>query len=104
MPRITHEQVMEIFRILRMIRGRAYFFFKNFKYILSMDGLIRARDKNFNVVEWSRAFGSKAPHEVLNSLEVERVEVQLKKQPEPIVFSSMPEFLDWLGSKKGKSL
>ena len=97
---MTHERVMEIFQFLREIKARAYFFFKNFKYVLSMNGLIRARDKSFEVVEWSRAFGSKAPHEVLNSLDVEKVEVQLKKQPEPIVFSSLQEFLEWLSARK----
>ncbi len=97
--RITHENLMEILQKLRSLRARAFFFFKNFKYILSFNGLIRARDKNFEVIEWSKAFGSKAPHEILNSLEIEHIEVKIKKQPEPLIFNSINELIEWLKSK-----
>lgn len=93
---LTESDVIEIFRKLRSLRARAYFFFKDFKYVLAMSGLIHACDKSFHAIEWPRAFGSRTPREVLNSLSLEKIEVYMRKQIEPRIFFSMEDFLDWL--------
>ncbi len=93
---ISHEKFMRALKLMREKKIRAFFFLKGSKYILSFNGLIRARDKNFGVVEWSRAFGSKTPYEVLGTFKVERVEVYMKRHPEPIIFSSFDDFIRWI--------
>lgn len=93
---LTESDVIEIFRKLRSIKARAYFHFKDFKYVLAFSGLIHACDKSLQVVEWPRAFGSKVPSEVLNSFSLEKIEVYMRKQIEPRIFFSLSEFLDWL--------
>lgn len=96
---LTESAIIEIFRKLKSLRARAYFFFKDFKYVLAMSGLIHACDKSFQVMEWPRAFGSKTPNDVFNSLSVEKVEVYMRKRGEPKTFNSMKDFLEWLNVK-----
>ena len=96
MVRFSAEDFRRILTKIRGLKARVYFYFKDFKYLLTIDGLVRARDKNFDVVSWSIVFGSKAPHEVLNSLNVEKVEVELKGELNPLIFNSIEEFLKWL--------
>jgi len=76
--------------------AKVFFYFRDFKYLLSIDGLIRARDKNFDIVRWASVFSSKAPYEILNSLDLEKVEVELKGSVEPLIFNSLEEFVSWL--------
>jgi len=95
---LTESDIIEIFRKLKSLRARAYFFFKDFKYILVMSGLIHACDKSLQAVEWPKAFGSKTPNEVLNSLLIEKIEVYMRKRSEPQVFYSLKDFLDWLST------
>ena len=70
MVRFSAEDFRRILTKIRGLKARVYFYFKDFKYLLTIDGLVRARDKNLDVVRWSIVFGSKTPHEVLNSLNV----------------------------------
>lgn len=71
------------------------FFFKNLRYILCIDGLIRARDKNFNIVSWSLAFGTRTPYDVLQTFKIEKIEVE-ESSGNMRVFERFDELLSWM--------
>lgn len=56
--------------------------FKETAFKLRVNTMYRAVDPTGNVVPWTRAFGTKAPVDVLNSFSVKRVLVSLKGKEE----------------------
>jgi len=89
------ETLQEIYIIAKDKNLKIRFFFKGVRYILCINGLIRARDKNFNIVPWSLAFGSKTPYSVLQTISIEKIEVE-NKDGDIMIFEKLDELISWL--------
>ena len=78
---------------------RVVFSFEKYPYVLVIDRVIHARDNNDVIVDWSKAFGSKLPHQVLSSLKLRRI-VILRKNVEIMFFNSLTKFMSHVREQK----
>jgi len=85
---------MNIFKRLRKLNGRAIFIFKGTRYRLVMDRFIHARDDYDRQVQWARAFGTKLPHDVLNTFQI--LAIRVKVRDEEKEFSDLNKFIEWI--------
>jgi len=70
---------------------KIYIFFKNSRYVLVINRYIHAEDKNENYVEWSRAFGSISPSNIITSFPIEKIKLKLKDRI--IYFNSIRDLI-----------
>ncbi len=91
---ISHSELMRIYKKLREMNAQAFFSLKGTRYKLAINRYIHARDAEDHRVPWTKAFGSKLPHDVLNTYEV--VEIRVLRGGELLSFKSLKEFLRWL--------
>lgn len=89
------ETLQEIYMIAKDKNLKVRFFLKGVRYILCINGFIKARDKNFNIVPWPLAFGSKTPYNILQTMNIEKIEVE-KKDGEIMIFEKLDALMSWL--------
>ena len=87
---------MNIFKKLREHNGKATFIFKGTRYRLVINKFIHARDDYDRQVQWARAFGTKLPHDVLNTFQVSAIRVKI--HDEERTFNTLKEFVEWIKS------
>lgn len=68
-----------------------------YSFDMAVGKLIQALDKEGNIVEWSRAFGTKRPDQVVESVPVESIVVQYKGTGEEVVLKSLEELEEYCG-------
>ena len=68
-----------------------------YPYDVSVGRLIQAVDKEGNIVEWSRAFGTKRPDQVIESIRIESILVRYRSTGEEISFKSFRELEEYCG-------
>jgi len=85
---------MSVFKKLRELNGRATFIFKGTKYRLVMNRFIHARDDYDRQVQWARAFGTKLPHDVINTFQISVIRVKVRSEEKE--FSNLDEFIKWI--------
>ncbi|MCX8169313.1 MAG: hypothetical protein N3E39_03840 [Candidatus Methanomethylicia archaeon] len=89
------EELRKIHTIAKEKGLKILIFFKDSKYLLYINSLIKAEDKNFNPIIWTMAFGRKAPHEVISALKIEKIEVELRSK-ELMTFYKWEDFVRWV--------
>ena len=70
---ITFEDIQRILSLARENNVKVKIFFENYPYVLSIDRVIHAEDYKERNISWIYAFGSKQPHQVLNSFSVKKI-------------------------------
>jgi len=100
MPVLRREDFQKKYLTAKKTHLSINFFFKNLRYILCINGMVCAKNKNFEIVPWQKAFGSKMPHEILTTFELEKVEVKLKgskyEHEKEKIFNNIEEFIKWV--------
>ncbi|MCC6017854.1 MAG: hypothetical protein LM601_02415 [Candidatus Verstraetearchaeota archaeon] len=98
MPVIKKDDFQKIYLTAKKNHLSVNFFFKNLKYILCINSTVCAKNKNFEIVSWQKAFGSKTPHEILTNFELEKIEVKPKgsENENEKIFNSIKEFINWI--------
>ncbi|MCD6509311.1 MAG: hypothetical protein J7L11_02835 [Thermoprotei archaeon] len=91
---ITYSDIMRIYKKIRAMNAKAFFTLKGTRYRLVIDRYIHARDPEDRRVSWTQAFGSKLPHDVLNTYEV--VNVRILSKERELDFKDLKEFLKWI--------
>jgi len=82
---------MKIHKWVKTVKGRITFIFEGYRYRLVINRFIHAEDEEGKTIEWSRAFGSQLPHQVLSSFKIKRIIV--KREDREYVFKSLKELL-----------
>jgi|YelNatPaOPRAMG01_1025707.scaffolds.fasta_scaffold27155_2 hypothetical protein len=80
-----------LYRLVHRQNLKIYIFFKNSRYVLVINRYIHAEDKNENYVEWSRAFGSSSPSNIITNFPIEKIKLKLKDRI--IYFSSIRDLI-----------
>lgn len=91
---ITHSEMMKIYRKIREMNAKAFFSLEGTRYKLAINRYIHARDPENHRVPWTQAFGSKLPHDVLNTYKI--TEIKILRENQVINFKNLKEFLKWL--------
>ncbi|MEM2311781.1 MAG: hypothetical protein QXK12_03595 [Candidatus Nezhaarchaeales archaeon] len=79
---------------LKALRAKAYITIKGTPYTIVLDGFISVENGSGSKVNWSLAFGSRSPIEVLNT--AIKIEVELKDRV--LTFNSIKELMQWARS------
>lgn len=90
---VTPSDVAAIIRRAREASAKVRVVFRGQRYVMVIDGFIRAEDRDSSRVEWSRAFGSLTPAQLLSAMPIEVIEVQMPDKT--LTFTSLKEFLKW---------
>ncbi len=94
MVMVTHAEVARLIKRVRELSARVKFLFKGHRYVMVINGFVRAEDKDSSKVDWQRAFGSLTPAQLLSTLPIEAIEVQTPK--ESLKFTNLKDFLKWI--------
>jgi len=90
---VTQAEVAAITKRAREASARIVVTFKGLRYAMVINGFIKAEDRDSSKVEWSKAFGSLTPKELLSSMPIEKIEVQLPNKT--FIFNQVKELLKW---------
>lgn len=84
--------IRHLHKLIRRQNFRVYIFFKNSRYVLVINKYIHAEDKNENHIEWSRAFGSISPFNVITSFPIEKIKLILRDKV--MYFNSVKDLIE----------
>ncbi|MEM4761766.1 MAG: hypothetical protein QW230_02185 [Thermofilum sp.] len=92
---VTTKELEKLLEWTRRKGARVEISFKETAYKLRVNTMYRAVDPSGDVVPWTRAFGTKAPVDVLNSLSVKRILVNVRGKEEE--YRSLNDLLRAIG-------
>ncbi|MCX8204565.1 MAG: hypothetical protein N3H31_02810 [Candidatus Nezhaarchaeota archaeon] len=90
---VTHRDVANIIKRVKETSAKVRVVFEGLRYVLVINGFVKAEGLEGDKVEWSRAFGSLTPAEALASIPIKFIEVSLPNQS--IIFKSLKELIKW---------
>jgi len=85
---------MKMHEWVKTVKGRITFIFEGYRSRLVISRFIHAEDEEGKTTEWSKAFGSRLPHQVLSSFKIKRIIV--KRGKEEHVFKSLKELFEFI--------
>ena len=91
---LSHADFMYIYKRARELGARVTFVLERSRYRLVINRFIHPRDDHDRRMPWGEAFGTKLPHDVINTFGVKEVIVKLEDRE--LRFESLKDFLRWL--------
>lgn len=92
---VTTKELEKLLEWTRSSGAHVEISFKETAYKLRVNTMYRAVDPSGSVVPWTRAFGTKAPVDVINSFSVKRILVNVRGKEEE--YRSLSELLRIVG-------
>ncbi|RLE71675.1 MAG: hypothetical protein DRJ37_04480 [Thermoprotei archaeon] len=75
---LTHSDVLKLREWAEKTNAKIVFKFKQYPYQLVIEKMIKSQDRDGRTVEWTRAFGTKRPHQAIASLPIEEIVIVYK--------------------------
>lgn len=91
---ITHADIMKMHEWVKTVKGRITFIFEGYRSRLVINKFIHAEDEEGKTIEWSRAFGSQLPHQVLSSFKIKIIII--KRGEEEHTLKSLKELFNFI--------
>ncbi|RLE66250.1 MAG: hypothetical protein DRJ38_02250 [Thermoprotei archaeon] len=79
---LTHSDILKLREWSERNNTKVVFKFKDYPYRLVIEKMIKSQDRDGRTVEWTRAFGTKRPHQVIASLPIEEIVIIYKNTGE----------------------
>jgi len=92
---LSHTDIIRLRRWVMGLGGKIIFIFKETPYRLTIGKFIHAEDEDGKTVDWSKAFGTQLPHQVLSTYQIEQITVKLREGER--VFKNLTELLRRVG-------